>query len=60
MNVPREPILKVMKNEGELFFLASRGKFEATHLYVLPSAWQRGIGTKPPLQNPGSTTKYTG
>jgi len=56
MNVPQEPILK-SENEGEYFFCTSRGWIGATHLYVLPSAWQRGIETEPPFQNPGSATE---
>jgi len=42
--------------KGTFFPCASRGQIRATHLYVLPSAWQHGIGTKPPFQNPGSAT----
>ena len=38
-----------LKNEGEFFFHASRGGIGATHLYALPLAWQRGIGTEPPF-----------
>jgi len=38
-----------VKNEGEFFFRALRRQIRATHLYALPSALQRGIGTGPPF-----------
>jgi len=38
------------------FSRALREQIGAMHLYALPLAWQRGIGTEPPFQNPGSAT----
>ena len=38
-----------LKNEGEFFLHASRGRIGATPLFALPSAWQGGIGTEPPF-----------
>ena len=62
MNVPREPILNSEKWRRIIFFCALRGWIRATHLYALPSEWQRGIGTEPPFSKswirhwPGSAT----
>jgi len=35
--------------KANFVFCTSRGWIGATHIYALPLAWQRGIGTEPPI-----------